>query len=122
MFFGHFFEQYPEEHHPVRHVQDIGIVKVEFKLGISAFCHNVMQVPAHLLQDINQFTQKSHRVERIFHVIAKGLATGANPINRVIIECLDRQPVAIPFHRNEFRFHAGKHRVVVLTRLTDGAL
>ena len=96
-------------------------MKVQFKLRITPFADHIVQVPAEPLDDVDHLAEKTHRVDRIFNIVAKGLSPGPDALTGcwVIVECLDGLSV-LPFHNEEFRLYTGIYRVALIRNALDG--
>ena len=97
-------------------------MKVQFELRIAPFADHIVQVPAEFLKDVDHLAKKTHRVDRIFNIVPKGLSTGPNALTGcwVIVECLDWLSV-LPFHDEEFRLYTGVHRVALIRNVLYGS-
>ena len=119
---GDLLQQHAQEHQPVRHPQDVGVVEVELELRVAALGDHILQTPAELLEDVDERAEISHGIEGVLDVVAERLSSRPHALagKRVVVERLDRLAVT-PAHDEELRLDARESRKPLRRGIADRA-
>ena len=93
-------------------------MEIQFKLGICSLGDYIVQVPTESFDDVNHLPQKTHRVNRVFHVITESLPTRAQSFSgfRIIVKGFYGLAV-LPLHHHELRLNSSKNSIALIRRV-----